>query len=173
MPESLVRRQTNRELQRQMLELQRSGFTQQQISGYINASRMNAQQTTIQALREHFVLEKIAEDLKVEPTNEDYDREIALIAEQNDSSPRRVRARLEKSGQMDAIRNQIIEQQVIDKITAAATVTDEPDEDFLTDRSDASNIDHMIVGQSVAIPDAKHNNEPEATPGSAKLPDDK
>ncbi len=171
MPESLVRRQTNRELQRQMLELQRSRFTQQQISALMNAARLNAKETTVRALREHFVLEKIAEDLKIEPTTDDYDREIELIAEQTDSSARRVRARLEKTGQMDAIRNQIIEQHVIDRIATAATLVDEPDKSFLNEKVDVSSVDFLVAGSESAIPDAKHNNEPEATPGSLKLPE--
>lgn len=171
MPESLIRRQTQRELQRLQLELQRNSFSPEQISGYLNASRLNARESTIRALREHFVLEKIAEDLKVEPTAADYDEEIELIAEQSDTSPRRVRARLEKSGQMDAIRNQIIERQVIEKITEAAKVTDQPDEEFLMDRSPTSNVDFLIAGEMVDIPDAKFNNEPETLPGTPKLPE--
>jgi trigger factor len=171
MPESLIRRQTQRELQRLQLELQRNSFSPEQVSGYLNASRLNARESTIRALREHFVLEKIAEDLKVEPSPADYDEEIELIAEQSDTSPRRVRARLEKSGQMDAIRNQIIERQVIEKITEAAKVTDVPDEEFLMDRSPSSNVDFLIAGEMVDIPDAKFNNEPETLPGAPKLPD--
>lgn len=171
MPESLIRRQTQRELQRLQLELQRNSFSPEQVSGYLNASRLNARESTIRALREHFVLEKIAEDLKVEPNPADYDEEIELIAEQSDTSPRRVRARLEKSGQMDAIRNQIIERQVIEKITEAAKVKDVPDEEFLMDRSPASNVDFLIAGEMVDIPDAKFNNEPETLPGTPKLPD--
>ncbi len=171
MPESLIRRQTQRELQRLQLELQRNSFSPEQVSGYLNASRLNARESTIRALREHFVLEKIAEDLKVEPAAADYDEEIELIAEQSETSPRRVRARLEKSGQMDAIRNQIIERQVVEKITEAAKVTDVPDEEFLMDRSPASNVDFLIAGEMVDIPDAKFNNEPETLPGTPKLPD--
>ena len=95
-PESLIRSQTNRELQRMMLELQRSGFSKEQMNRYLNMARLNARQSTITALREHFVLEKIAEELQIEPPAEEYDREIGLIAEQSSSSPRRVRARLEK-----------------------------------------------------------------------------
>ncbi|HBE67835.1 MAG TPA: trigger factor [Planctomycetaceae bacterium] len=171
LPESLVRRQTNRELQRMTLELQRSGFNQEQIKSYLNASRMNAQETTVAALREHFVLEKIAEDLEVEPTAEDYDREVELIAEQNDSSPRRIRARLEKSGQMDAIRNQIIERVVIEKITEAGKLTDKEDDSFLPNDSDTANIDFAIAGDFVDIPEAQHDNDPAAVPGAPKLPE--
>ena len=170
MPESLIRRQTNRELQRLALELQRNSFSPEQVSSYLNASRLNARESTIRALREHFVLEKIADDLKVETSADDYDQEIELIAEQSDSSPRRVRARLEKTGQMDAIRNQIIERQVIAKIAEAAKMTDEKDDKFLKDPSESSNIDHVIAGEMVEIPDAKHNNEPEAVPGAPALP---
>lgn len=171
MPESLVRRQTNRELQRMMLELQRSGFNQEQINSYLNASRMNARQSTVRALREHFVLEKIAEDLEVEPTAEDYDKEIDLIAEQSDSSPRRVRARLEKSGQMDAIRNQIIERQVIQKITDAAKVTEKEDLSFLKSEPESSNISFLIAGDFDDIPEAKHNEGSAQLPGAPKLPE--
>ncbi len=170
MPESLVRRQTNRELQRMVLELQRSGFNQQQVSSYLNASRMNARENTIRALREHFVLEKIAEDLKVEPTAEDYDKEILLIAEQNDTSPRRIRARLEKSGQMDAIRNQIIERQVIDRIVEAGKVTDKEDQGFLKSDAESADIDFTIAGDYSDIPEAKHADVAE-TPGALKLPE--
>lgn len=170
MPESLVRRQTNRELQRMLLELQRSGFNQTQVNSYLNAARLNARESTVAALREHFVLEKIAEDLKVEPTAQDYDSEIELIAEQNDTSPRRIRARLEKSGQMDAIRNQIIERQVIERIVAAGKVSDKTEEDFLASDPESADIDFSIAGDYSDIPEAKHNNEA-TTPGALKLPE--
>jgi len=170
LPESLVRRQTNRELQRMMLELQRSGFAPQQINSYLNAAKLNARESTIRALREHFVLEKIAEDLKVEPSAADYESEIGLIAEQNDTSPRRIRARLEKSGQMDAIRNQIIERQVIERIVAAGKIQDKQEEGFLTSDEESSDIDFTIVGEYSDIPEAKHDNEA-TTPGALKLPE--
>ncbi|QDV26703.1 trigger factor [Aureliella helgolandensis] len=170
MPESLVRRQTNRELQRLQLELQRSGFNQDQISSYMNASRQNARATTVRALREHFVLEKIAEDIELEPSAEDYDKEVALIAEQNDASPRSIRARLEKTGQMDAIRNQIIEREVIVRITAEGKVTDKEDLSFLKSDDDTSNIEFAIAGDFNDIPEAMHENDlPQI--GAPKLPE--
>jgi trigger factor len=171
LPESLVRRQTNRELQRMRLELQRSGFSPEQMNSYLNASRINARNSTVQALREHFVLEKIAEDLEIEPTAEDYDREIELIAEQSDSSERSVRARLEKTGQMDAIRNQIIERLVIEKITTAGKVTEEEDMSFLKSEGDTSDIDLAIAGDYDDIPEAKHDEGRSPVPTAAKLPE--
>ncbi len=154
-----------------ILELQRSGFPREQISNYVNLSRNNARQSTINALREHFILEKIAEELKIEPTPQDYDHEIDLLAEQSDMSARRMRARLEKTGQMDAVRNQIIERTVIEKITAAAKVTDVQDTEFLNRDSDSSSIDFLISGQVADIPEAEHDNDAAAFPGAPKLPE--
>lgn len=171
MPESLVNKQTSRELQRLVLELQRSGFDRDRINQYVNASRINARTTTIEALREHFVLEKIAEEMELEPTAQEYDAEIELLAEQGDMSARRVRARLEKSGQMDAIRNQIIERQVIERIAGAAKLNDVPDTQFLKKDTAASSVDFMISGEAVDIPEAQHDNESVAFPGAPKLPE--
>lgn len=171
MPEGLVSSQTNRELQRMVLELQRSSFNRDQINQYVNLSRMNARQSTIAALREHFVLEKIAEELEIEPSDADYQREIELLAEQSDMSERRMRARLEKTGQMDAVRNQIIERTVIERITAAAKVSDVQDTEFLKRDSESSSIDFVISGQVADIPEAEHDNDAASFPGAPKLPD--
>jgi trigger factor len=171
MPESLIRSQTNRELQRMVLELQRSGFSQEQIQQYVNVSRMNARQSTIAALREHFILEKISEEMKLEPSPEDYDREVELIAEQSNSTVRRVRARLEKTGQMDALRNQIVERMAIEKIVEAAQIKDVQDDSFFASTATSSDIDFSIAGDFTAIPEAKHDNAPPALPGEAKLPE--
>ncbi len=98
LPATLVKRQTMRELERKVLELRRSGFDEDMIRRFVNASKQNAQATTEAALREHFILEKIAEEEKVDAEESDYDAEIALIAQQSDMPERRVRARLEKQG---------------------------------------------------------------------------
>ena len=124
LPAKLVRSQTNRELQRKILELRSSGFDEDFIRSFVNSSRQNAQASTELALREHFILEQIAEDEKIDAEESDYELEIEKIAEQSDQPVRRVRARLEKNDQMDALRNQIVEQKVIDHIVENAAVNE-------------------------------------------------
>ena len=53
---------------------------------------------TRQALKEHFVLDKIATQEKIEVTPHDKDVEIAYMAMQRGESPRKVRARLDITG---------------------------------------------------------------------------
>ena len=116
-------------------------------------------------------LEKIAEDLEIEASPEDYDKEIDLIADQSDSSPRRVRARLEKSGQMDAIRNQIVERLVIEKITAEGKITEKEDYSFLKPEEESSSIAFTVAGDFEEIPEAKHDEGASPVPQAAKLPE--
>ncbi|WP_417734152.1 trigger factor [Rosistilla oblonga] len=160
LPPDLVRRQTRRELERQILEMRRSGFQEEDIRNMVNMARQNAQAQTEAALREHFILEKIADDQDIDAAPSDYDDEIALIAEQSDQPERRVRARLEKSGQMDALRNQIVERKVIEMITADATVTKEKaekkEDGSGNDRDFA--VDHSLVRAKEELPEAKYDD---------------
>ncbi|RMF40553.1 MAG: trigger factor, partial [Planctomycetota bacterium] len=171
LPPALVARQTNRELRRTALELQRAGLSEDLIRTYLNAQRINAQEKTVAALRAHFVLEKIGEDLQIEPTAEDYEDEIDLLADREDTSPRAIRARLEKSGEMDALRNEIIERKVVEAVVDAAEVTDVEDEGLLNAGSQSDSIDYAIAGEAADIPDAKHDDAAPQRPGAPKLPE--
>jgi trigger factor len=161
LPADLVRRQTARELQRKVLELRRNGFPEEEVRRIVNMSRQNAQASTEMALREHFILEQIAEELKIEADAADYDAEIELIAQQSDEPVRRVRARLEKSGQMDALRNQIVERKVIEAILAEANVSDDViQRDNDTDQEFA--VFHSVLGtrDTSTIPQAMYDDAP-------------
>ena len=172
LPESLVKRQTMRELERKVLELRRSGFDEDSIRGFVNASKQNAKASTESALREHFILEQIAEEEKVDADESDYDAEIALIAQQSDMPERRVRARLEKQGQMDALRNQIIERKVIEMIVEAAKVTEEPVEKKAGEDGGEFAVYHSVLAtkDDGAIPEAKYDDN---TPAGAETETDK
>ena len=126
LPPGLLKRQSEREFRRTMMELQRSGYEQEEILAQVNAIRQNSAAATAQSLKEHFILEKIAEVEGVVDTPEDYEHEVALIAAQRGATPRRVRAEIEKAGEMDILRNQIIERKVINMISASATFVEVP-----------------------------------------------
>ena len=167
LPPDLVRRQTTRELERKVLELRRSGFDEDSIRRFVNATRQNAQASTEAALREHFILEQIAEEENVDADPGDYDHEISLIAEQSDMPERRVRARLEKSGQMDALRNQIVERKVIEMIVEKAKVTEEKVDTGKEQSPSEFAVYHSILAtkEDESIPEAKYEDN---TPPSAE-----
>lgn len=155
LPPAMLQRQSRRELQRAVMELQRSGFSDEEIQSHENALRQNSAASTARALKEHFILERIAEDEEIDAVEDDYESEIRLIASQSDESPRRVRARLEKSGSMDVLRNQIIERKVIERILASATFKEVP---YDLHRSDEAAVDRAAGGGEEAdIPEAKYD----------------
>ncbi|MEX0818980.1 MAG: trigger factor [Pirellulaceae bacterium] len=166
LPPEMLRRQGNRELERAKLELRSSGFSDDVIRQHSNQLRQNSLASTERALKEHFILERIAEEHQIDAETADYDAEILLIARQSQESPRRVRARLEKRGQMDALRNQIIERKVIHLITSEAEFTEMP---FEAEKDETVAIDHAISGfeHEDEIPEAKYGGDAEElrTPG--------
>jgi trigger factor len=125
LPKGLLQRQSARELERAVLELRRSGFSETEIRARENILRQNSAASTATALKEHFILERIAEEEKLDVEEGDYDKEIFLIAAQSGESPRRVRAQLEKRGLMDVLRNQIIERKVLELVQKEAKFNDE------------------------------------------------
>ena len=165
LPPALLRKQTRRELQRVVLELQSAGFGQDVIQAHANALHRRSLDYTETALKEHFILERIADEEKFDAAPEDYDREIELIAEQSGTSPRRVRARLEKRGELDALRNQIVERKVIELITKHALVKEVP---YVPPVDDVAAIDDAVSGlvEREEIPAAQHGEEPKPLPGA-------
>jgi trigger factor len=146
------------------MELQRSGFSENEIRGAENDLRQNSRASTARALKEHFIFERIAEEETIKETPEDYDREIELIAEQSGETPRRVRSRLEKGGGMDMLRNQVIERKVVDLILSHAEFQEIP---YKPETTEAEAVDWSASGE-------QESTIPEITPeGSAPKPEAK
>ncbi|MGL4943920.1 MAG: trigger factor [Thermoguttaceae bacterium] len=146
-PPRLLRRQTDREIRRVVLELQRSGYPDDFIQSQINHVRQNARTTVTQALKEHFVLEKIGEAELIDATEADYDLEMRMIARQQGVSLRRMQKHIEQSGETDILRNQIVERKVIARIVSEAKVTEVPFELPISTQQEES-LDLAIFTQS-------------------------
>lgn len=164
LPQDLLRRQSRRELERSVMELRSSGFSEDAIRAQESYLRQNVLQRTETKLKEHFILERIAEIENVEETDADFEMEIAKLAIQRNDSPRRVRARLERTGQMDVLRNMIIEQKVLAMIEEHATIESKPRSQENSGNSVAA-IEFFACGREseAAIPQAKYDNKEESS----------
>ena len=161
LPPGLLKRQSVRELERAVMELRRSGFSEAQIRARENDLRQNSMQATAAALKEHFILERIAEEESVAAEEADFEREIFLMAMQSGDSPRRVRAQIEKRGLMDVLQNQIIERKVLELVQSEAAFKDEP---YEPERVTVEAIDWAAGGgrAEATIPDATEEEPSEA-----------
>lgn len=167
LPPDLLRRQSRRELERAIMEMESSGLSADEIHGRISSMKNNILDQTETFLKEHFILERIAEEENVEDLPADYELEIAKIAAQRQDSPRRVRAMLERSNQMDALRNMIIERKVVELITENASFKAVPYEAKKDDS--ISIVDFCVAGAPSSIPQAKYDgSELPPIPGTEK-----
>jgi len=128
LPEDLVVKQVENALYREVFEMQQAGYTPKEIQARENELRQNAVSVTRQAMKEHFVLDKIATEEKIEVSPSEIEYELTMMAFQSGESPRRIRAKLEKSGAIENLEAQIRERKAVDFILEKASFEDVPDQ---------------------------------------------
>jgi trigger factor len=108
------------------MEMRSSGISDDEIKARSRLLAQDVLQSTALALKEHFVLQKVAEVEKIDINEDDIDDEIERMAAQYDEPPRRVRARLEKDDMMEALTAEIIERKALDLILQTAEYEEVP-----------------------------------------------
>lgn len=126
LPQEMLHRQARRTMGRRIMEMRSSGMSEEEIRGRTRLMEKDILKTTALALKEHFVLQKVAEVEKIEVGQDDLDQEIERIALQEEDSPRRIRAQLEKEDLMDALAGQLLERKALDLVLANAEYEDVP-----------------------------------------------
>ncbi|MGH7223866.1 MAG: trigger factor [Gemmataceae bacterium] len=126
LPIDLLRRQAHRAMGRQIMEMRADGISEEEIKGRRRLLEQDILESTAQSLKEHFVLQKIAEIEKIDVDDDDLNDEIERMAEQSGESPRRVRARLEREDLLEALAAEMIERKALDLILDSADYEDVP-----------------------------------------------
>ncbi|MBX3444370.1 MAG: trigger factor [Planctomyces sp.] len=126
LPEELVQRQVQNAMRREILEMQQAGFGSEEILARRNELQQKSLTMTRRNLKEHFVLDRIAEAENLAVSQDDLNSEIVLMAVQSGENPRRVRSRLQKSGMIENLEAQIRERKAVDVILEHATFKDVP-----------------------------------------------
>jgi len=144
LPEELVMKQVENALHREILEMQQAGYTPTEIRAREASLRQRSVSVTRQAMKEHFVLDKIATVENVEVSQGDIDTEISMMAFQAGESARRVRARLEKSGVIENLEAQIRERKAVDIALERAKFEEVALEEELVPALDVEGVDDAI-----------------------------
>jgi trigger factor len=126
LPQDLLMRQARRAMQRKAIELQSAGMTETEVNNRLRMMQQDIVRSTTLALKEHFVLQKIAEDEKLEVDDDDVDAEIERIAARSDESPRKVRARLEREDMLESLATELLESKALDLILDNAEFEEVP-----------------------------------------------
>lgn len=124
LPHDLLVRQSKQALAKRVMEMRTAGMSEEEILGKRRKLEQDAINNTATALREHFILQKIAEEEKIEIDQDDIDSEIDRIADRTGESPRRVRARLEKEELIETLATELLERKALDLILESAEYDD-------------------------------------------------
>ena len=120
LPHDLLHRQASRTLSRRIMEMRSAGFSEEDIRARSALLQQDVLASTAKALKEHFVLQKIAEVEKIEVSDDDVDFEIENMAEQSGESPRKVRARVERENLMETLVTEVLERKALDLVLGSA-----------------------------------------------------
>ncbi len=123
-PQGLSQRQSERSLARRMVELLQAGMPPAQIEKAIDEMRSKAQDQVIRDLKLYFILEKIAEDRKIDVTEEQINGAIAEIAQRAHKRFDRVRDELSKGDGLMVLYHRLRDQAVLEALLADAEITE-------------------------------------------------
>jgi len=114
-PEALVDRQIDLRLERGLRALAAQGMKAEDIKKMdLNRLRVGQREQALQEVKASLVLDKIAEEEKIEVSDEEIAREIDALAAQSKQTPEAIRARLTRDGALDRIRNRIRSEKTLD-----------------------------------------------------------
>jgi trigger factor len=160
LPRELLMRQASRAMSRRVMQMRADGISEQEIEQRVRVMEQDVLQSTAQELKEHFVLQKIAEVEKIKVNEDDLDEEIDRLAHQGNESPRRIRARLEKENQLEDLAEELVERKALDLILDTARYDDVP--------LDPEEQPALATVEVQAVPGAMH--DPTAAPPAEQAP---
>jgi trigger factor len=114
-PEALVERQIDVRLERGLRALAAQGMKAEDIKKMdLNRLRVGQRDQALQEVKASLVLDKIAEEERIEVGDEEINAEIEALATQSKQTPDAIRARLTRDGALDRIRNRIRSEKTLD-----------------------------------------------------------
>jgi trigger factor len=114
-PESLVEHQIDIRLDRGLRALAAQGMKTEDMKKMdLNRLRAGQRDQAVQEVKAALLLEKIAEEEKLEVSDAEIDREVEALAEQSKQTPEAIRSRLTRDGALDRIRNRIRNEKTLD-----------------------------------------------------------
>jgi trigger factor len=114
-PDALIERQIDIRLERGLRALAAQGLTAEQMKKMdFQRLRAGQREQAIQDLKASLLLEKVADEEKVEVSDHELDQEVEALAKQSKQATEAVRARLTRDGGLDRIRTRIRNEKTID-----------------------------------------------------------
>jgi len=123
LPLDVVGDQANTLLQRQYVNLLRQGLGREQIEEQTEKLRSASEERARKQLKTFFIMDKVAEKLDIEVTEEEVNGYIAQLAIQQGQRPERLREQMSRDGSLGQFRLQVREDKCVSRLLESAKVT--------------------------------------------------
>ncbi len=129
LPMDIVARQAGNVLQRQYISLLSRGLSRQQVDEQMEQLRAGSEEQAREQLRTFFIMDRVAEKLEIEVTEEEINGHIARVAMQRGQRPEKMKEQMERDGSLAQFRLEIRQGKCISKLLESASITErQPDE---------------------------------------------
>lgn len=133
LPEGVVKRQTYRTLQRHYIDLLQAGVPREKIDENLAVLQASAAEKARQDLKLSFILSRIAEERKVEVTEEEINARVAQMARSQGRRPERLRQELAADGSLEQVGLAIRDEKTLDLLLAEAKIVEKTSEEIRAD----------------------------------------
>jgi trigger factor len=138
LPLDVVADQSDVVLHRRYANLMMHGFTREQIEEQLEELKTSSEQQAKEQLKAFFIMDKVAEKLGIEVTDEEINGRIAQLAIERNQRPERLKDEMSRDGSLGQFRLQVREEKCIAKLLESAKITEvEPEEEAAKEKQAA------------------------------------
>ncbi len=124
LPLDIVSRQAHNVLQRQYMNLLSRGLGRQQIEEQMEQLRAGSEEQAKQQLKTFFIMDKVAEKLEIEVSEEEINGDIARVAIQRGQRPEKLKEQMERDGSLAQFRLDVRQSKCISKLLETANIAE-------------------------------------------------
>ena len=128
LPMNIVAEQTNSVLQRQYTNLLMRGLSREQIGEQIEQLQAGSEQQAEKQVKTFFIMDKIADKLDMDVSEEEINGHIAQLAMQRGQRPEKMREDMERNGSLAQLNLEVRQDKCIAKLLETAAITEKKPE---------------------------------------------
>lgn len=125
LPLDIVARQAGTILQRLYINLLQRGLSRQQIEEQMERLRASSEEQAKEQLKTFFIMDKVADKLEIEVTEEEINGHIAQLAIQRGQRPEKMKEQMERDGSLAQFRMDVRQNKCINKLLETADITEQ------------------------------------------------
>ena len=128
LPLDVVAQQATTLLQRQYTNLMMRGLSREQLEEQIEQLKAGSEEHAREQLKTFFIMDKVADKLKIDVSEEEINGHIAQIALQRGQRPERMREQMERDGSLVQFKLEVRQNKCVAELLETAKITEPPPE---------------------------------------------